>query len=62
LKKRFSILVTSGNIHEIKLRCEAKFALIPYTTDLNYTIPADYGSCHMELIGDSGTAFAVIQS
>lgn len=62
LKQHFSVVVTSGELTEIKLRCDKKFVLIPYSTDFEYTIPNSFGSCDMEMIGSGGTEFALIQS
>lgn len=61
-KRRFSVLVTDGSIAEIKLRCERKYILLPYHDDNEYTLPADYGECDMELVGTPGTEFTLIQS
>jgi hypothetical protein len=62
LKRHFLVLLTSGKLQEIKLRCDKKYALILYTRDIDYTIPEEYGLCGMEVIGDGGTEFALIQS
>lgn len=62
LKRQFTFLVSRGRIEEIKLRCEANYVLVRYKPDFEYTLPKDYGACSMEVVGDSGTTFTLIQS
>lgn len=62
LKPNFSILLSEGEIEEIKLRCEAKYALVRYKPDFEYNIPQDYGRCSLELIGSPGAEFTLVQS
>jgi TonB family protein len=60
-RKRFSIVVTSGAISEIKLRCKKQYILFKYQPDIQYTVNAGAGDCGIEIIGDPGTAFELTQ-
>lgn len=61
-KNRFQIAVSSGTVAEIKLRCDKKYVFFRYEPDVQYRISDRYGSCALELVGDHGTKFSLIQS
>jgi hypothetical protein len=62
LKNRFQIMVSSGHLSEIKLRCEKSYLFFRYEPGLEYKVEAHNGSCCMELIGEPGTRFDLVQS
>jgi TonB family protein len=62
LKNSFSVIVTSGAVAEIKLRCDRKYVFFRYEPDIQYRISDNYGSCGIELVGDPGTTFSLVQS
>jgi hypothetical protein len=62
LKHRFQLLVASGRVSEIKLRCEKNYVFFAYDPDLVYKVEARSGRCSIELVGDPGTKFRLIQS
>jgi protein TonB len=62
LKRGFSIEVTEGKAHEIKLRCRAKYVAMPYRQGVKITIPKSYGDCNLELTGDPDSKFVLTQS
>ncbi|MET0657590.1 MAG: energy transducer TonB [Steroidobacteraceae bacterium] len=62
LKDQFSIRVTSGNVSEIRLRCEKQYLTFAYDSSLEYRIEGTAGSCTIEVIGTQGTTFELIES
>jgi TonB family protein len=62
LKRRFRIQVASGRVSEIKLRCERNYLFFPYDPQLEYKVEARSGRCSIELVGDPGTKFDLVQS
>lgn len=61
-RKSFHISVTNGSVAEIKLRCDKRYVFFKYDPETHYTIADKYGDCSMELIGDPGTRFQLVQS
>lgn len=61
LKKRFRIDRVSGNVAELKLRCDRDYVLFPYDPDMDYRITDGYGNCHLEVVGEPGTSFRLVQ-
>ena len=62
LKRQFNIVIESGEIAEIKLRCEKKYVFFRYDPKINYHISDNYGSCGIELVGNPNTKFSLVQS
>jgi TonB family protein len=61
-KNRFQIDVASGRLAEIKLRCDKQYVFFRYEPGVQYRISDKYGSCGLELVGDHGTKFSLVQS
>ncbi|HKS54100.1 MAG TPA: energy transducer TonB [Steroidobacteraceae bacterium] len=61
LKQRFQINVTSGKVAEIKLRCDQQYVFFRYDPALQYTIKGNSRGCWMEVVGDPGTKFQLVQ-
>jgi len=61
-KNRFEIALSSGQVSEIKLRCEKQYLFFPYEPGVRYTVETRGGSCSIELVGDPGTKFELVQS
>jgi hypothetical protein len=57
----FSIVVSSGMVSEIKLRCAQQYLLFKYQPDVQYSIGTKKDHCGIEVIGDPGTAFDLVQ-
>ena len=51
----------SGVINTLKFRCEKKFAELPLTIDSEYQIPASWGDCQMQILGEPGASAKLIQ-
>lgn len=61
-KKRFEIEAVNGRLAEIKLRCDKDYVLFRYEPEMRYTVADRLNECQMEVIGDPGTTFKLIQS
>jgi TonB family protein len=59
LRNKFQLEVASGAIAEIKLRCRRQYLSFRFDPKLQYTI-SDRG-CWMEVVGDPGTKFRLIE-
>jgi TonB family protein len=61
LRNRFSVDVTSGAVNEIKLRCEKQYLFFKYQPELQYSIGQQKDQCGLEIVGDPGTRFVLVQ-
>ncbi len=61
-RNRFEIIVTSGQVSEIKLRCEKKYVFFSYEPNLRYIVDPRHGNCGIEVVGEPDTKFDLIQS
>ena len=62
LKRKFQVEVTSGSVAEVKLRCDRQFVLFRFDPALQYTISGnDRTWCSIELVGQPGTQFRLVQ-
>jgi hypothetical protein len=61
-RSEFGVVVSAGYISELKLRCERKFAVLIFDAKNSYKVPDKFGKCRLQLIGDPGTKFRLIQS
>jgi TonB family protein len=61
LRNRFSIVVANGAVREIKLRCQKQYLFFNYQAGVEYSIGAKSDHCGIEVIGDPGTTFRLIQ-
>jgi TonB family protein len=61
LKRTFHVEVTSGSIAEIKLRCDQQYVFFRFDPTLQYTIPGNDKVCSLEMVGQPGTKFRLIQ-
>lgn len=60
-RNRFSIAVHSGAVSEIKLRCAKQYLFFKYQPDIVYSIGSKADHCGVEVIGDEGTTFELLQ-
>lgn len=60
-KNRFEVVVLSGKVSDIKLRCEKQYLFFRHEPGLQYKVDAPSGNCSIELIGEPGTKFDLIQ-
>ncbi|HEV8330312.1 MAG TPA: TonB family protein [Steroidobacteraceae bacterium] len=61
-KRRFEVAVSGGHISELKLRCDRQYVSFGFDPNIYYRIADRSGDCRLELIGDPGTRFELIQS
>jgi hypothetical protein len=61
LRDRFSIDVKSGAVSEIKLRCEKQYLFFKYEPGVEYSIGRQKDQCQIEVVGDPGTKFVLMQ-
>lgn len=60
-KQGFSISEASGVLNEIKLRCDKKYVFFPVDLDEEYFIPESFGDCNLQLLGNAGVNFKLVQ-
>lgn len=60
-KHRVYVENINGKLYEFKLRCEKNYVGIVVEPEISYDIPAALGECHLEIIGDAGTTFVLVQ-
>ena len=60
-RNRFHIVVTSGAVSELKLRCAQQYLFFRYQPDLEYSIGSKKDHCELEVVGDNGTKFDLVQ-
>ena len=60
-RNRFSIAVKNGAVSEIKLRCEKQYLFFKYEPGVQYSIGSKDDRCGIEVVGDPGTTFELIQ-
>lgn len=61
-KDHFEVAVASGKVSDIKLRCKKAYLFFHHQPGLQYKVQNGDGSCWMELVGEPGTTFDLIQS
>jgi hypothetical protein len=61
-RNRVQLAVSGGHVSEIKLRCQKQYVLFRFQEGVEYTIDDEHGACNMEVLGDPGTEFQLIQS
>lgn len=61
-RNRFNITVMQGAISEIKLRCEKGYVFFKYDPRVQYSVSSKVGTCAIDVVGNPGTTFELIQS
>lgn len=61
LKRQFHIDDVHGDIAELKLRCERGYVFFRYHPDERYKTTEHSGPCRLEIVGDPGTTFRLVQ-
>lgn len=61
LKKRFQIDKVNGAVAEIKLRCDTDFVFFRHDPQMRYSVADRFGDCRLEVVGDPGTTFRLVQ-
>jgi TonB family protein len=61
-KNHFSLDLRSGQVSDIKLRCQKQYLLFRYEPGVQYEVKGKNDECTLELVGEPGTTFELVQS
>jgi hypothetical protein len=61
LKSDFYLDDLSGRVQEVKLRCQGSFVFFEFDPEIQYHVADRAGECSLELVGDAGTSFTLVQ-
>ena len=50
-----------GEVAEARLHCEQQYVAFALERDVSYALPAEWGECSMQIIGDAGASFYLLQ-
>lgn len=60
-KDDFAVLDVTGEIAEVKLRCDREYVFFRFDPAVAYHVNDAYGDCHLTLVGNPGTTFRLRQ-
>lgn len=60
-RNTFQVQVAQGRIAELKLRCRKGYVFFRHDPELEYSVPQDHMPCGLEIVGDPGSEFSVVQ-
>ncbi len=60
-KNSFYLDGLSGSVAELKLRCQRDYVFFAFESDIQYDISGGSGECSLEVIGEPGTTFTLVQ-
>lgn len=60
-KDEFAVTNVQGEITEVKLRCPESYVFFRFDPDIEYRVSNKHGHCHLELVGNPGTTFKLVQ-
>ena len=60
-KDEFAVTDIEGEITEVKLRCPERYVFFRFNPDMEYRVSNKRGHCHLELVGNPGTTFRLVQ-
>lgn len=61
-KDEFYLDGVESNIDEIKLRCAQRYVFFEFEAGTKYRVPPGFGQCELEVLGDAGTGFELVQT
>ena len=61
LKSRFRFSEVSGDIAELRLRCEKGYVGFVYQEEIAFEVDDEAGECSLQVIGDPGTTFKLLE-
>jgi hypothetical protein len=56
----FSLANITGTLESIEMRCDHRRFESPLSSRLDWQIPAEWGTCHVQIFGEPGTTFDVL--
>ncbi|MFK7913411.1 MAG: energy transducer TonB [Pseudomonadales bacterium] len=60
-RPRFQVDISEGKIAELKLRCRRGYVFFRYDPQLEYSVSKEQMPCNLEVLGDPGTQFSIVQ-
>jgi TonB family protein len=60
-KDGFFLVDLMGEVAELKLRCERRYVFFEFDSETQYNVSDGAGECSLEVIGDAGTTFTLVQ-
>jgi len=61
-KSHFQVAVADGHVSEVRLRCDRRYVFFAFDPQVRYDVANGSGKCTLELVGEPGTTFSLIQS
>lgn len=61
-RNHFQLQDIQGKVAELKLRCERQYVAFPFDPSLQYTVSDKSGACWLEVVGDVGTTFTLVET
>jgi len=61
LRSRFSFSEVEGDIAELRLRCEKGYVGFIYKEEITFEVDEEAGECGLQVIGDPGTTFKLLE-
>ena len=61
LRSRFSFSEVEGDLAELRLRCEKGYVGFVYQEGTAYEAEGGVGECSLQIIGDPGTTFKLLE-
>jgi TonB family protein len=61
LKRNVYVEEVSGKVNEFKLRCSQQYVGFAVEADVSYNLPEAWGNCSLEIIGEPGSSFTLVQ-
>ena len=61
-KTRFRFDELDGAVDDLKLRCQGQYVSFDFDPDIQYNVSPSAGDCTLEVIGDPGTSFTLVQA
>ncbi|MFZ1988384.1 MAG: energy transducer TonB [Alphaproteobacteria bacterium] len=60
-RRTFTLINVKGSITALGVVCERRIATLPYQPDVEWTLPAAWGRCELEIRGTAGTEFSLVE-
>jgi TonB family protein len=60
-KDEFYLDDVESNIDQIKLRCDQRYVFFEFEAGTQYKVPRQFGQCELEVLGDAGAGFTLVQ-